>query len=726
MHYEVKEDVALIKFDSPGSKVNTLSAAVLTEFREVLDEFQKDSRAKSAVFISGKPDCFIAGADIGMLSSMETAEDLQKVSYEGQQSLLAVEKCPKPVVAAIMGSCLGGGLEVALSTHYRIAVKNKKTVLGVPEVLLGILPGAGGTQRLLKLTSVPNALDMMLTGRNLRPDKAKKMGIVDQVIEPLGPGLTSPEERTRDYLEEVAINTARNLANGSLKKTPKKKGLMDKAMDFVLSYPAGQNFVLKQARDKVMKQSRGLYPAPLEIIEVVRTTLAKGSEEGYKAESKAFGQLGMTNESKGLIGLFHGQTACKKNAYGKPEKKVESLAVLGAGLMGAGIAQVSIDKGMKVILKDMAIPGLVRGQQQIEKGLTTAVKKRKITSFEKDTILSNLEGSLTYNGFNNLDMVIEAVFEDINIKHKVIKEVEQHIPPHCVFASNTSALPITKIAEASKRPEKVIGMHYFSPVDKMQLMEIITTEKTSNDTIASAVDVSLRQGKTVIVVKDAPGFYTTRCLAALFSEVFRVLQEGLSPKELDKITKNMGFPVGSATLVDEVGIDVGAHIGDYLGGEFGDRFGDSSVMSNILNDFVAGGFLGRKSGKGLFTYEEGVKDRPENQGVLDILKKYHVPPKVPHTHESVSARLLSRFTNEAILCLQEGILRNPLEGDIGMVFGLGFPPFTGGPFRYVDIHGAKQLVDTMEQYKAHYGISFTPCQLLLDHANDSSKRFHSV
>jgi len=725
LKYEVRDDVAVIKFDSPDSKVNTLSHAVTSEFAEVIKEVQADPKVKSAVLISGKPDCFIAGADINMLSACLKAQEVTDISLNGHKLLKSVEKSPKPVVAAIMGSCLGGGLEVALACHYRIAVSDKKTALGAPEVLLGLLPGGGGTQRLPKLVSVPNAFDMCLTGRNIKTVKAKRMGLVDQVVAPLGPGIKSPEERTRDYLEEVAIETARGLAKGTVKKTPRKKGLVDKVMDFALKYPQGRNFIVNQVKGKVMKQTQGRYPAPLRIIDVIKTGLEEGPKAGYAAEALGFGELAMTKESQALIGLFHGQTACKKNAYGVPQKKAQNLAVLGAGLMGAGIAQVSIDKGYHVILKDMAAPGLIRGTQQIEAGLKTAVKKKKISAFQKETILSNLDSSLTYQGFDKLDMVIEAVFEDIAIKHKVIQEVEKHIPEHCIFASNTSALPITKIAEASKRPEKVIGMHYFSPVDKMQLMEIITTDKTSQDTIASAVDVSLKQGKTVIVVKDGPGFYTTRCLSALYAEVFRLFREGVGFKEMDRITKQMGFPVGSATLFDEVGIDVGAHIAEYLGGVFGERLGDSQEMTDILKEFVAGGMLGRKGGRGVYIYEKGVKDRPENPQALDLFRKHHVEPRVPLTDENIQDRLMARFVNEAVMCLQEGILRNPLEGDIGLVFGLGFPPFHGGPFRYLDLHGARPLVRRMEEFQKHYGKAFEPCELLQDHADNIGKRFHS-
>jgi enoyl-CoA hydratase / long-chain 3-hydroxyacyl-CoA dehydrogenase len=729
---KVKDGVAVIVFDVPGEKQNTLSEKSSHGLKAAFDRVRDDPTIKGAVLISGKPD-FIAGADITKLTACKSASDAERLSKSMQTQLFELEQGKKPVVAAIHGACLGGGLEVALACHYRIATDSPKTVLALPEVMLGLLPGGGGTQRLPELIGIQGALDMMLTGKNIRAVKAKRMGLVDAVTVPYG-------------LEDAAINVCRRLIDGSLAHKEPKKRLQQKAMDSALEdNPAGRAILFRQARAQVMDKTNGLYPAPLAILDVVEAGANKGLETGYAEESRRFGELAMSKESAALISLFFAQTSLKKNRFAASVKKkeVKTVGVLGAGLMGAGIAEVTATKGMHVLMKDVSPEGLARGQKMIWSDFDKRTKSKAMTPFERDRTVSFVTPKLDYAGFDKVDLVIEAVFEDLALKHRIIKEVEEHMRPDAIFASNTSALPISKLAEASKRPENVVGMHYFSPVPKMPLLEVIVHPKTSKEAAAVAVDVGIAQGKTVIVVKDGPGFYTSRILGPLMDEAGQMALEGVDLHAIDDAMKAWGFPVGPITLLDEVGIDVAAHVGKDMGAFFEPRFGPRD--RSALDEMVKAGFTGRKSGKGYFLYERQErspvdrakalvekamgakkKGKPYNPGALEIMARHGVRPgsKTDVNVEDMQLRIGLRMVNEAIQCLQEGILENPVDGDIGAVFGLGFPPMTGGPFRYVDSVGASTVVSHLERFASTLGKRFRPADLLVEHAKRGTK-FHT-
>ncbi|KAE9419060.1 hypothetical protein Angca_003395, partial [Angiostrongylus cantonensis] len=718
---ENQGDVAVITMNIANMKENVLNEALAGELQGAFEKIERDDSVKAVVLMSGKPGSFVAGADVEMLKKAKSPADGANISMQAQEQFNKLEHSKKPIVAAIMGTCMGGGLELAMACHYRIAVNDKKTQLALPEVvMLGLLPGAGGTQRLPRLVSIQNALDMMLTGKKLKADKVilafhrlyhwgKLCNFVLHI-----------DGRISGY-EKVAVDTARELGKGSLKisrRRPLIENIMQKVMtnSFVLD-----NVVMKMARDKVMKQTAGNYPAPLRILETVRTGIVNGPSEGYKFESQCFGELMHSYQSKALIGLFNGSTECKRNKYGEG-KPVNEVAVVGAGLMGAGIANVTIDKGLKCVLLDMNDKGLERGKNQIITQLNDQVKRKRISKLEKERMVSNLVASCDYSSMKNADIVIEAVFEDLALKHKVVKQIEGIVSPNTIIASNTSALPIKDIAKASSRPDKIIGMHYFSPVEKMQLLEIIVHDGTSKETLATATQLGLKQGKLVVVVKDCPGFFVVRCLGPMMSEVIRLLQEGVTPPELDKLTKQFGFPVGAATLSDEVGLDVSEHVAHFLGQALGPRVRGGSA--DLLSDMVKAGFKGKKSDKGIYVYQSKGKKKV-NEEATKILQNYRLKmPENCSSLEDQQLRLVSRFVNEALLCLQEGVIASPVDGDIASVFGIGFPPFWGGPFRFVDLYGAEKLVAAMNKFASAYTPEqFAACQLLLDHAK-SGKKFY--
>ncbi|KRX92001.1 Trifunctional enzyme subunit alpha, mitochondrial, partial [Trichinella pseudospiralis] len=680
-------EIGIIKFHTPGSKENIMDAKFMVEFYDCLNKFTQDDSVKGIVVMSGKSGSFIAGADTKIIANCHSVAEATALSLKCQAIMNRIHSNYKPVVAAINGTCLGGGLELALACDYRIAVNSKKTIFGLPEVRLGLLPGAGGTQRLPRLISIIDSMDLMLTGKTISASKAKSLGLVDMLVEPLGPGLHTDEDYMIKELERGAVQILRDLLTTELVVLRKLKfphNLVHTLLDIELF----RNLFFVYMRNKVEKLTHGHYPAPSHIVNVVRKGYKFGIGDGLKAEAKAFGLVATSPESKSLLHLFTLSTECKKNPFAPAKKEPKSLAVIGAGLMGCGIAQVSIYNGFVTYLKDVDKGALLQGE-------------RSIAKLEKDNMMANLFLSVDYEAIKNADLVIEAVYEDVQLKQKVLREIEECVRPDCVIASNTSAISISKVAEASKRPENIVGMHYFSPVDKMQLLEVITTPKTSREAAFAAVDVGLKQNKLVIVVKDGPGFYTTRVLAAMLSETIRLLQEGVNPKELNDLCTSFGFPVGFATLADEVGIDVALHIAKYLGEKLGQRLAGGDLI--IL----------QKMGENL---------------AKDVLIIQSQRPNADDSDHDRQLRMVSRFVNEALLCLEEGVISSPRSGDIGAVFGLGFPPFLGGPFRFVDNYGAERLVTEMDRYRDSYGdaVEFQACQLLRDHAKDSKKKFYSI
>ena len=708
---EKRDDgVAIVRMDIPGEPMNTLKADFVDTFTAVFSSVENDADIKAVVFTSGKKDSFIAGADVTMLETVNSADEGERISLEGHKAMARIENCPKPVVAAIHGVALGGGLEVALACHARVASDSKKTKLGLPESQLGLIPGAGGTQRLPRLVGVQPALDMMLTGKQLDAKKARKLGLVDDVVPP-----------------SILIETAAQLALSRVGYVPKRDSFIEQLRDkeavteFALAKnPVGRKILFDQARKQLHKQTRGNYPAQDLIIDVVKAGLEDGFDAGLAAEARAFGRLLTTPEAANLMGIFFATTALKKDSgvddpSVKP-REVKKVGMLGAGLMGAGIAYVTTSVAkIPVRLKDRDADGVMAGLRYIRGIIDGRVKRKRLSERQADALMLQTTGATTYAGLQDTDVVIEAVFEDLALKGQMVRDVEEAGRNDVIFASNTSSLPITQIAAASKHPETVIGMHYFSPVHKMPLLEIIVTDQTADWVTATCVDLGKRQGKHVIVVRDGVGFYTSRVLAPMMNEAAHLVAEGVPIEKIDTAMLNWGFPVGPIKLTDEVGIDVGAKVGKIMLDAFGDRMSPPDGMQRLMEDDRHG----RKNGRGFYLY--GDKKKGVDESVYEILGV--TPNNKSVSDEDIAWRCALQFVNEACRCFGEGILRSARDGDIGAVFGLGFPPFRGGPFRFVDQVGAKEVLGRLRELEKQLGPRFSPAPVLEEIAR-SGQTFH--
>jgi 3-hydroxyacyl-CoA dehydrogenase/enoyl-CoA hydratase/3-hydroxybutyryl-CoA epimerase len=701
----LENGIAWLRLDDPGKKVNTLSTRLFEWFESRISHLERE-RPEGLVIYSGKPDGFVAGADLEELLALTDLADVHAMLQRGHELMERLRALPFPTVAAIHGACLGGGLELALACRRRVATEHPKTKLGLPEVQLGLLPGLGGTQRLPRLIGVPDALDLILTGKQLDARKARRLGLVDDTCHPAD-------------LRTAAERAVRDVAGGTSEVKPAKRAFASRAGDFLSRTPLGGPVVWDKARAGVMAKTGGHYPAPLVAIDIVREGMKLPLRRALDLEAGAFAELVTSETAKNLISIFFAKNEVEARAakIARAARPVGTVGVLGAGFMGAGIAQVLAQKGVRIVLKDRDLPSLGRGLAFCQQQFRDRVQRRRATEAEAKTDLARILPTVDYHDLRRADFVVEAVFEDLDVKRAVLRETEAVAPPSLIFASNTSTIPIARIAEASSRPERVVGMHFFSPVAKMPLLEIIRHPGTSEETLATTVAAGRTMGKTVIVVGDGPGFFTSRVLGAMLNEAAWMLTEGANIEKVDHAMTRWGWPVGPFALLDEVGLDVARHASQVVHEALGDRVAPPPIFERMIADRRTG----RKGKRGFYLYEEKEGKKKGDKRVDPAVYPLLGWRESPISDQEVTERCWLQMLNETVRCMEEKIITNPADIDIGVIFGFGFPPFRGGLLREADRQGLPWVVETLDRYAERHGERLRPANLLREMAGRGAR-----
>jgi 3-hydroxyacyl-CoA dehydrogenase/enoyl-CoA hydratase/3-hydroxybutyryl-CoA epimerase len=685
---EIHDGVAVVTLDAPGAKVNILDAGLLGALESTARDLGRQELT-AAVVISAKERGFVAGADIRQIESVTDAGEGAELARRGQMVFGLWAGLPFPVVAAIHGHCLGGGTEFALACGYRIAAPD--AVIGLPEVKLGILPGFGGTQRLPRLIAIEKALEIILTGRNVRAAEALAAGLVDRLAPPGG-----LLDEAVVLAREAALDARHLHAARKRRQSGLRRWLLEKN-------PLGRALLFRQARQRAAARAEGHYPAPPAIIEVVRRGLALPREQGLELEARELGRLIVTPVSKNLVHIFLLSKRPKKGAPVAAEPlSVERAAVLGAGVMGGGIAQLLAARGVPVLLKDIREEAVADGLQHARATFRRQLGKKgedasKVEA-EAGRKMRLITGTTAYDGFEGVDLVVEAVVEKMQVKQAVLQETETHLKKEAVFATNTSALSVSELQSAAQRPQRVGGMHFFNPVDRMPLVEIIRGKQTDERTVATLYAAARHLGKTPIVVADRPGFLVNRLLVAYLNEACLLAGEGVAWTSLDRLAKGFGLPMGPFRLIDEVGIDIAAEVGRTLCTAFA-----WLIESPLLEKAAASGLKGKKGGEGFYLYPADGQPQP-NPAIGEKLG-------LPGGRQAEAAdlrRLLLLMVNEAGRCLEEMVVASPEDVDAGMVFGTGFPPFRGGLCRWADSEGLARLVGELKGLAETHGERFAP------------------
>lgn len=695
------DGVGWITFDDPDRSQNVLDESVMSTLRRRLEQARTsaaDGRLSVLVFISGKPGRFIAGANIDDIAAITDPADGELKARLGQQLYQQIEELAVPTVAAIDGLCLGGGFELALACRFRVCSDAEATRMALPEVQLGLLPGWGGTTRLPRLVGLRAALEPLLSGASVRPSKARRIGLVSQVLPAAG------------FRQHVHAFAERTPALGSQASRPAHRWPSRLVDDSLI----GRQLVLRVARRRVRAKTGGHYPAPLKIIEVLLRGLSRPVDEALAIEAEGFGELTATSVHANLLHLFRMRERARKTRLHFPGFEPESIArlgVLGAGVMGGGIAQLAAAEGIEARLKDIHDVAISGGLRHARELFSKAVKGRRMTRIAADRALERIAGGLTWSGFAQADLVVEAVVERMDVKRAVLRECEAQVSDRCIIATNTSSLSVDVMAGALRHPERFAGLHFFNPVHRMPLVEIVRGHKTSPQTLATLHAVTVALGKVPIVCADGVGFVVNRILGPYLNEAGFLLADGATVDEIDQVALTFGLPMGPLRLMDEVGLDIARHVGASLHEAFGERM----VPAPPLLALAGSERLGRKNGSGFYRYEKGV-----DQGVDETVYA-ELGESVPTARgveaggpgpDAIRSRLVLVMINEAARVLDEEIVTEAGEVDLGMIMGTGFPPFRGGLLRFADTLHPRGLVERLRHLEVSVGPRFAPAPLI--------------
>ena len=698
-HLVVDHDgLAWITFSDSERSLNVLDEGVMRRLADRIDEVGARARAgevRVLIFWSGKPDSFIAGADIEAIGEIESPADGEEKSRLGQEIFGRIAALPIPTLSAIHGICLGGGLELSLACSRRVASDHPKTRLGLPEVQLGVLPGWGGSSRLPRLVGLQAALDMILTGKQLRADKARRIGLVDEVL---------PAEAFRTFARDYALRMP-DMSDDDGRRKPKFVTRMLDGTSF------GRRVVLKMAEKEVLKTTRGHYPAPLRILKLMKTSLGVSIDRALEMEAAAFGELTGTPAHRNLLHLFGLRERAKKpepDFASVPPRPVESMAVLGAGVMGGGIAQIAAYNDVRVRMKDIRDEAVVGGLRHAKSLFDGLVKRKRLDRRDAVNRMEHITGGLDWTGFAGTDLVVEAVVEKMAVKKAVLRDTEAHVRPDAVLASNTSSLSIVEMGAELEHPERFCGLHFFNPVHRMPLVEIIRGDRTDAETLATVHAFALRMGKVPVVCRDGAGFLVNRILGPYLNEAGFLLVEGATIDAVDRAAVDFGMPMGPVRLLDEVGIDIARHAGETLHAAFGARMAPAPILEALGSTDR----LGKKNGRGFYLYEDGKESGVDASVYADL--GLPAPERSTVEGDEISRRLVLVMINEASRILEDGIVRTAGDVDIGMIMGTGFPPFRGGLLRFADERHPRALVPELRALAERLGDRFAPSPLLLD------------